>query len=439
MHNRTTMLSSDFDVRVLQSAAVRGEVFVSFARVVFCSLILGWFAIFGGFGQSRAVWLTCGTVGGCLLTSVAALGLARRGHLSHRWIAISPLLDACVCFVAILPSVIWVGPTQMGFLHQPAEMAVVILVTSVAGLRLLPTAAVLGGVANFVCTSILVSLDVYVGNASLETMFADILLYLLILVACVVVTVFMSIRTRGLVLLAAKGTRRSERAQQGLESLMREHHDVRAVLSAAAINSSMVLRELIQNSKTTGELKEVAQDLREDLREATRAIHRVKQQAYAELTTLTDVVEVDVRPALERVVNAVRRRFSEVEIVWEAQGTPMVAAVVGGAEGLERIVSNLMTNACEGDGTSVATRVELVVECGANETTITVVDNGPGFPPIALMQSRAGYPTTKPDGSGLGLLMVEGLIQASGGHLKKDNVISGGARVRVTLLQRSPK
>jgi len=423
---------------MLEAAAVRGEVVVSVARIVFCSLILArYFTIVEPVGGVVGIWMTSLTVSACIGMSIAVLVLARRERLPGRWIVFSPLMDALVCGLTLLPNVVWPVANESGLLHKP-ETAIVLVVVFAAGFRLHTAAAVLGGIANIVCICLLLALDYNVGGARWNQV-GDATLYLLALVGCAALTVVTARRTRRLVLQAAAQARRSQRAEDGLSSLMAEHHDMRAVLSAASINSSVVLRALDGGGAVSPELGEVARDLREDLREASRAILRVKQQAYAELTTLTDVVKVDVGHALKRVVAANRRRFSHVEIAYAPVEDHPTMAVVGGVQGFERIVGNLLVNACEGDGVSVATRVEVMVETGPDRVTLIVGDNGPGFPPTALFDSQAGYPTTKPEGSGLGLLMVEGLVRASGGQIVKDNQPSGGARVRVVLPAESPR
>ncbi|MGB1276859.1 MAG: hypothetical protein ACPG77_14025, partial [Nannocystaceae bacterium] len=288
---------------MLQAAAVRGEVVVSVARIVFCSLILArYVTLVEPVGGAVGIWMTWVTVIACIGMSVAALVLAGRKRLTPRWIVVSPLMDAVVCAVTLLPNVLWPGASETGLLHKP-ETSIVLLVTFAAGFRLHTAAAVLGGVANIVCACFLLGLDLVVGAPS-GTQVEDTTLYLLALVGCAALTVVTAQRTRRLVLRAALEARRSRRAEDGLSSLMAEHHDMRAVLSAASINSSMVLRALDGGGVGSPELGEVARDLREDLREASRAILRVKQQAYAELTTLTDIAKVDVAYALKRVVAA---------------------------------------------------------------------------------------------------------------------------------------
>ena len=111
------------------------------------------------------------------------------------------------------------------------------------------------------------------------------------------------------------------------------------------------------------------------------------------------------------------------------------AAVGGGHASLRRILENLAVNACEGDGTRGARRVELVVsaEPEARLLAIEVRDDGPGLPATLLARPVAPFGGTKVNGSGLGLYVAERLARASGGLLRRENPSEGGARVIVFL------
>jgi signal transduction histidine kinase len=111
------------------------------------------------------------------------------------------------------------------------------------------------------------------------------------------------------------------------------------------------------------------------------------------------------------------------------------AAVGGGGASLRRIIENLATNACEGNGTRGARRVEVVVsaEPEARLLAIEVRDDGPGFPPALLARPIAPFAGTKTGGNGLGLYVAERLARASGGLLRRENLSEGGGRVTVYL------
>ncbi|MGX9355274.1 sensor histidine kinase [Roseobacteraceae bacterium S113] len=69
------------------------------------------------------------------------------------------------------------------------------------------------------------------------------------------------------------------------------------------------------------------------------------------------------------------------------------------------------------------------------QVEIEMVDTGPGVAPDMIERLAEPFYTSKPvgEGSGLGLSMVQGFAEQSGGALGLENSESGGLRVRLTL------
>ena len=138
------------------------------------------------------------------------------------------------------------------------------------------------------------------------------------------------------------------------------------------------------------------------------------------------------------VVAELATRFPHVALSCRAtsrQAEQRLAGVGGGRTSLRRILENLLANACEGDGTRGARRVEVTIsaEPEAQLVAIEVRDDGPGFPPALLALPIAPFSGTKASRSGLGLYIAERLARASGGLLRRENRGGGGARVAVFL------
>jgi two-component system sensor histidine kinase FlrB len=135
----------------------------------------------------------------------------------------------------------------------------------------------------------------------------------------------------------------------------------------------------------------------------------------------------DVLAAVERAVAAACRPGQQVRI----GAAPADAAVGIGREHLAGAVLNLVQNALQAAGP--AARVSVAVRVTADTVAIDVTDNGPGIP--AALRDRVCQPffTTRADGTGLGLAVVDALLRAAGGHLEIDDHPPRGARVSLWL------
>jgi signal transduction histidine kinase len=120
---------------------------------------------------------------------------------------------------------------------------------------------------------------------------------------------------------------------------------------------------------------------------------------------------------------------------------------VEGDEGfLRQALLNLTRNAAEAcasaaHGGKVLVRGDVA---GADETglqQITVFDNGPGIEAAAMAKLFRPFFTTKANGTGLGLAVVQKIIVQHGGQVQARNRPEGGAAFIITLplLRRVPE
>jgi two-component system, NtrC family, C4-dicarboxylate transport sensor histidine kinase DctB len=182
--------------------------------------------------------------------------------------------------------------------------------------------------------------------------------------------------------------------------------------------------------------------------ETERLMRQIQQNLSHLLSRVTDIHEkgrrhvgsdpevVDLVPVLDSVRESVGLRFPEVDIAVQVnRGEPLRTWVRGGVTTLRRVVENLVTNACEGDGLRAAgaVRISARTEPLSGRLEMIISDDGPGFPPERLAAPIQGLSSTKPQSTGLGLYTCECLIRASGGILERQNAREGGAVLRVLL------
>lgn len=424
--------------RVLIDASNEGEALVSVARIVFCGLILARFIALGGTraeGGLSAALLELPVLLLGIGASVAAFWATRRRLFGPRLLVASAVLDAVFAHASLLSTMLWHGPHYTGLLRMPDPSAV-IAVVFITALRLSPRVAWVGTATNLFLLGGLVALDVHLNAHHVTYGVKEVaLLFIFILSAGVVASLACGIARR-MVLKAGNESARVERTRRHLGVLLREHHDVRTLLSAARLRADLILRE-----PGGPACARYAQALSRDLRELEEFVASVKARALNELAQIEEAEPVDVVSTLRHVADVVQTRFPQVRIVVGAGAPDLLGAgglrahVVGGERGLAHVVTNLLVNACEGDGRRGANTVwaNLELDGSPGYVVLRVSDDGPGFREGLLEGERLRGGTTKAGGSGLGMLLVRGLVEASGGTLRVSSPPGGGARVEVLL------
>ena len=143
---------------------------------------------------------------------------------------------------------------------------------------------------------------------------------------------------------------------------------------------------------------------------------------------------VDLEEVVNRAVGEVLQTMPQVAI--ECQGS---FGEVAGDEGLLRqALLNLARNAAEACAEAEGGgRVTLRGEAVENEETgwerVIVTDNGPGIEPAAMAKLFRPFFTTKSNGTGLGLAVVQKIIVQHGGQVEVRNCPKGGAEFIVKL------
>ena len=188
----------------------------------------------------------------------------------------------------------------------------------------------------------------------------------------------------------------------------------------------------------------LARDPRPNVVEASTIIlEEVKRldelaRSFAQLGRLPEGpgAPVDIVELLQGL--AARHSGPELSIGVDAEGT--IPLVPGHHEALVRVFRNLIGNAGEAMGRGAVDaqdagtpHIEAQVTLTPGGVVVRVMDRGPGFSEEALEALWDPEFTTKLGGTGIGLSLVKGTIEAHGGSVVADNREGGGACVTVTL------
>lgn len=225
-----------------------------------------------------------------------------------------------------------------------------------------------------------------------------------------------------------------QKLSMALLDVLGQNHDISNTLAAARLNIDWLHRETAEGATPpdNGELHTLATETKGSLERLARILEESKRIGK-EMGPDSALHDVDVVAIVERLRATIDRRF-HVPVRFD-HGDRAAAHVLvrGGTTMLERILENVLVNACEGNGVDTASEVTIAVTEEPGFLVIAITDDGPGFTAAALTSDLVAFTTTKVDGSGLGLYTAQRLIAASGGELTRANRPEGGALVRVVL------
>ncbi|WP_030251925.1 sensor histidine kinase [Streptomyces violens] len=102
---------------------------------------------------------------------------------------------------------------------------------------------------------------------------------------------------------------------------------------------------------------------------------------------------------------------------------------------VDQVLGNLLENAVRhGEGTVTIEVAPTPMTTGAEGTTVTVSDEGPGIPEESMSRVFTRFwRGSKRGGTGLGLYIVKGIVEAHGGTITVGRTPAGGAQFRFTL------
>ena len=102
---------------------------------------------------------------------------------------------------------------------------------------------------------------------------------------------------------------------------------------------------------------------------------------------------------------------------------------------LQRAIINLLLNARDAMPTGGAITIRVQYQKKENEFTIQVEDTGRGIPEDLQEEIFKPFFTTKKvgEGTGLGLYLVSGVIQAHGGEIRLESELGVGTTFTITL------
>lgn len=140
---------------------------------------------------------------------------------------------------------------------------------------------------------------------------------------------------------------------------------------------------------------------------------------------------ISVATFLRRLAEAAEPRVAATSVELSFIDLTAGAAFQGNLEALQGGFLNLLTNALEAMGGQG--RIEVRAEWEGNLIRLSVVDDGPGMDEAVRKRIFEPFFTTRPNGTGLGLAVVDGIVKAHGGSVRCETAPGQGSAFHVYL------
>ena len=138
---------------------------------------------------------------------------------------------------------------------------------------------------------------------------------------------------------------------------------------------------------------------------------------------------VDLGALAQDVLDILDGRAVQSGITLSLEGK--APSVQGDPRRLKEALLNIASNALE--ATPSGGTVKLRVRSSAQGVMIDVVDSGRGIPPEDLERLGTSFFTTRPNGTGLGVVLAQGVITQHGGSLAYVSTVGKGTTATITL------
>ena len=240
-------------------------------------------------------------------------------------------------------------------------------------------------------------------------------------------------RLEGAVLSLRPIERRNTLAASGVEVVSTVSHELRSPLTSVKGYTSLLLNRW--DRLDDDQKRSMLEQVQSDADRVTRLITELLDISRLETGRLRLRCQmVDIAGLAEGVVEKVRIAYPELEVSANFPGE--LPRVYADADKVEQVLTNLLENAAKyADSPDV--RVEGVYNEGRKQITIAVHDVGKGIPPAELPRLFnkffRGTEGGRPSGSGLGLYIARGLVEAHGGRIAAESRLGQGSTFSFTL------
>jgi signal transduction histidine kinase len=225
---------------------------------------------------------------------------------------------------------------------------------------------------------------------------------------------------------------RADRSTAGIEIVSTVSHELRSPLTSVKGYTSLLLNRW--DRLGDDQKKMMLEQVHHDADRVTRLITELLDISRLETGRLVLRREmVDLGALTKAIVDKVGMEYDDLDVrVSFADDVPQVYA---DPDKLEQVITNLVENACK-YASPQGIALSALVDPATDDVVVSVTDVGEGIPQDALPKVFTKFfrrNEGRPTGSGLGLWISRGLVEAHGGRLTASSVLGKGSTFQFTL------
>jgi two-component system, sporulation sensor kinase E len=206
-------------------------------------------------------------------------------------------------------------------------------------------------------------------------------------------------------------------------------HEIGNPLNSLHIHLQLMERELKKLPTAQGE--RLQEDLRVARDEITRLDQIINQFLHAIRPTQPELQPTTVNEVITETLTLLEREIGDRDILVEqelAQGLPRI--LLDRAQ-LKQAFYNVIKNALQAMRSGGILRI--ITEANDTHVIVSFIDSGHGIAPEQIGQLFEPYFTTKQNGTGLGLMIVQRIVREHGGTIEVESDKDRGTTFRIKL------
>jgi signal transduction histidine kinase len=210
-------------------------------------------------------------------------------------------------------------------------------------------------------------------------------------------------------------------------------HELNQPLGAIQNNASAAQMLIKGSPPKLDEVAEILEDIKLDDKRASEVITRIRKMLRK---SDIEVAALDLNEAIGETLKLLTFDASTHRVSVKTELEPGLAKVRADRIQIQQVLLNLALNSMEAMRDQPQATRQLTIrsrQANAKEAEISVVDSGVGIPADILPRIFDPFVTSKSGGMGVGLSISRTIVEAYGGHIRAENLPSGGAAFHFVL------